>query len=91
MKKHIKIIPIKPHTKAWYEYRQTGLGGSEIATMMGLNPYQSRLRLYHSKVGDIVSDNFDSERMFMGRYDETKISDGKNTLYHLRKIRKRND
>ncbi len=42
-----------PHTEQWYEFREGGLGGSEVATIFGLNKYKSSARLFHEKVGTI--------------------------------------
>lgn len=35
----------------WLEYRRLGIGGSDAATVVGLNPWSSRLALYADKVG----------------------------------------
>ena len=36
----------------WLKERQKGIGSSEIAAILGLNPYQSPLDVYNSKIGD---------------------------------------
>ena len=33
--------------------RNTGIGGSDIATLFGINPYATRLELYLQKRGEI--------------------------------------
>ena len=35
----------------WLEYRRTGIGGSDAATVVGLNPYSSLYALYNDKLG----------------------------------------
>lgn len=40
-------------TSEWHEARADGLGGSEIGTLMGLNPYQSPFHLWAVKTGQI--------------------------------------
>jgi putative phage-type endonuclease len=42
-----------PNTPAWDALRSNGLGGSEIAAVVGLSPWVSRFALYHRKRGDI--------------------------------------
>lgn len=46
---------------AWLAMRNKGLGGSDIATVMGLNKYKARLRLWLEKTGQLdeedLSDN----------------------------------
>ena len=41
-------------TSEWHEARVDGLGGSEIGTLMGLNPYQSPFHLWAVKTGQII-------------------------------------
>lgn len=40
----------------WLKFRQRGIGGSDIASACGLNPWQSQLALWHSKTSKIVED-----------------------------------
>lgn len=40
-------------TPAWYRLRSQGLGGSEIAAVVGLSPWQSPYALWRRKHGDI--------------------------------------
>ena len=35
----------------WLEVRRTGIGSSDAATAVGLNPYQSQLELWTQKTG----------------------------------------
>jgi len=42
---------MKPGSPEWYKARRFKLGGSEIASVLGLNPYQSRSDLYYVKIG----------------------------------------
>ena len=36
--------------KEWLEYRQKGIGGSDIASVVGINPWSSPLAVYYSKI-----------------------------------------
>jgi hypothetical protein len=62
-------------TDEWYEYRKTGIGGSEIATIMGANKkYDCAARLYNVKIGRIVDKQQDNEAMYHGRHLEDYIA-----------------
>lgn len=75
MKKGIKIVRIEAHTPAWYAYRGNGIGGSEVGTVLGINKYDTWMRIYHEKVGTIDQRIEDNTKMFWGREHEDKISD----------------
>lgn len=53
--------------------RQTGIGGSDIATLFGLNPYSTRLELYLQKRGEIEPTP-DNSRTKAGRVMEQVIA-----------------
>ena len=36
----------------WLDYRQSGLGGSDIATLLGISPYKTPLELHLEKIGE---------------------------------------
>ena len=42
-------------TSAWHEAREDSIGGSEVSTIMGLNPYESAYALWAKKTGKIPS------------------------------------
>ena len=63
----IKIAAVKDLShEQWLELRRSGLGGSDAATVVGLNPYSSKLTLYADKMG-ILPEKEDTERMRLGR------------------------
>lgn len=41
----------EPGSPEWHAARATGLGGSEIAPILGLSPFESRFSLWHRKAG----------------------------------------
>lgn len=57
----------------WLEYRRKGIGGSDAATIIGLNPYKSRLELYAEKLG-FMSEKEDTEAMRTGRDLEAYVA-----------------
>lgn len=55
----------------WLEVRRTGIGSSDAAAAIGLNPYQSQLELWIQKTGKgdllpVVDPNDDTSPMFWG-------------------------
>ena len=40
----------------WLKARQTGIGGSDVAAILGLNRYKSPLDVYNAKIGDVSND-----------------------------------
>lgn len=44
------------HEKQWYINRLNGIGGSEASTVLGINPWQSRLELYYRKVNKYINE-----------------------------------
>lgn len=75
MKSDLVITRIEPHTPEWYEFRKDGIGGSEIGTILGLNKYDTVVRVFHEKVGTVQPRMDDNERMFWGRKLEDEIAE----------------
>lgn len=76
MNSKLKRISTKDMTeKDWLNYRMNGLGGSEIAAVLGLSPYESNVKLFYKKVGDIEETIEENEAMFAGKRQEAIIAD----------------
>lgn len=58
-------VPSITHEQ-WLDYRRTGIGGSDAATVVGLNPYSSLYTLYNDKLG-LIPAKEDNEAMRQGR------------------------
>ncbi len=56
----------------WLKDRQTSVGGSEAASVMGVNPWQTPLQLYMRKAG-LAPDVVETEAMRMGHVMEPVI------------------
>jgi putative phage-type endonuclease len=60
----------------WLEFRKnSGIGASEVGTVMGVNPYMSSIELFYKKIGvfdDMVVENIP---MFMGNIMEPIVAD----------------
>lgn len=58
----------------WLEYRRTGIGGSDAATVVGLNPYSSLYTLYNDKLG-LLPPKESTEAMRQGHDLEQYVAD----------------
>lgn len=75
MRSDLIITRIPVHTPAWHEYRKSGIGGSEISTVLGLNRYDTVTRTFYEKIGALEPRQIDNAKMFFGRYMEDKIAE----------------
>lgn len=57
----------------WLAWRREGLGGSDIAAIIGLSPWKSPYALWAEKVG-LIEDEDESEQMEFGRDAEPMMS-----------------
>jgi len=75
MRSDLQITRIPPHSPEWFKYRESGIGGSETATVLGLNRYDTVTRTYYEKIGATEPRHFDNAKMFFGRYMEDNIAE----------------
>lgn len=59
----------------WQEYRQSqkGIGGSDVATILGLNPYKSAFTLWLEKTGQVETKKLENENIEWGNTLEPVI------------------
>lgn len=62
----------EPGSDPWHAARANGIGGSEIAAVMGLSPHESRFSLWHRKKG-LIGPVEESEEMYWGKEHEPAI------------------
>lgn len=62
----------EPGSDDWHAARANGIGGSEIAAVVGLSPYESRFSLWHRKKG-LIGPVEESEEMYWGKEHEPAI------------------
>ncbi|RLD57004.1 MAG: hypothetical protein DRI97_06310 [Bacteroidetes bacterium] len=74
MRQDLEIHTIPHHTDEWYDFRKRGIGGSEMGTILGINKYDTAVRLFHEKIGTIPARRNDNEAMFWGRTNEENIA-----------------
>ena len=65
-------VPSVTHEQ-WLDYRRTGIGGSDAATVVGLNPYSSLYTLYNDKLG-LIPAKEENEAMRQGRDFEDYVA-----------------
>ena len=59
----------------WHLDRQKGIGGSDASTVLGLNPWKSRLQLWHEKVDKIIPQENNNIRLKLGNILEPLIAE----------------
>lgn len=75
MKSHIQLVSTVGMSRAeWLAYRQTGIGASEVGTVLGLNDYKSSLELYYQKIGLVPIRDMPNVPAFMGLQLEDLIA-----------------
>lgn len=74
-KPHIHVHQLEPKSKEWFEFRRNGVGSSEVGTVLGINPYETRVRLFHEKVGSVDRPQFENANTFWGTQSEPMILD----------------
>ena len=69
-----KLIATKNlSTEEWLRYRRLGIGGSDASTILGINPYNSILRLWEDKTGRYPVEEVENESMHFGHVMEPVI------------------
>jgi len=58
----------------WLQHRQLGLGGSDMGTLMDMNPRYSKMELFYQKLGlNFSTDDEDNSYMYWGRRLEKSV------------------
>ena len=62
--------------EAWLALRNSGLGGSDAAVILGVNPWKSRLALWAEKTGQKKPEDLsNNQRVYWGQKNEGNIAD----------------
>ena len=78
----MKIIDLEQGSPEWHEWRKKGIGSSDIATIMKVNPYQTPYQLWLQKCG--VENTFNENRFTThGKLNEPLARDWINREYGL--------
>lgn len=57
----------------WLKWRRKGIGGSDAASILGINPYRSAIAVWADKMG-LLAEKEDSEQMRIGRDLEAYVA-----------------
>jgi putative phage-type endonuclease len=68
-----RVGTFEPGSPAWHAARASALGGSEVAAVLGLSPWESRFSLWHTKKGYAGGED-DNAVMRWGRWLEEPIA-----------------
>ncbi|MDQ6875413.1 MAG: YqaJ viral recombinase family protein [Actinomycetota bacterium] len=68
----VLVGTFEPLSAAWHSARAGGLGGSEIAAVLGLSPWESRFSLWHRKAGRL-GPPAENEEMEWGKRLESAV------------------
>lgn len=60
---------------AWLKLRNTGIGGSDAAIIVGLSHWRSPFQLWALKTGQVVEDEIDNDFLHFGRVLEQVVAD----------------
>lgn len=78
MKNYIATTkPIKIECKShedWLAQRTPGIGSSDIATIVGLNPYKTPFQLWREKTGQVTEEQVETFAMRRGHYLEDAVA-----------------
>lgn len=74
--KLVMTVEEMQNREAWLKLRNTGLGGSDAAVVLGVSPWKSKLELWMEKTGQKEpADLSDNERIYWGIKNEANIAD----------------
>jgi putative phage-type endonuclease len=75
MNKNLQFIDTRSMTRdQWLMYRKTGVGASEVGTIMGLNVYKSSIELFYEKLAEGPGYTVENIHMFMGTEQESMVA-----------------
>jgi putative phage-type endonuclease len=68
-----KFGEAQPGSAKWLQWRRESITGSDISSIVGLNPWKSALTLYYQKTGELQEQEA-TTRMMLGNYLEEGIA-----------------
>jgi putative phage-type endonuclease len=73
----------------WLEYRKQGIGGSDAAAILGINPWKTPMDVWLEKTGEFEDEPRDNEKMYWGNVLEDVVAKEFSIRTGLR-VRRRN-
>lgn len=76
--------------KEWLAHRQTGIGGSDVGVILGVNKWKSPIQLYFEKIGEVKDSVLDNEYIYWGNVLEDIVAQefSKRTGKKVRRVNK---
>ncbi|WP_436959406.1 YqaJ viral recombinase family protein [Staphylococcus xylosus] len=76
--------------KDWLNVRKTGIGGSDVGTILGVNKWKSPIQLYFEKIGEVKEPVLDNEYIYWGNVLEDVVAQefSKRTGKKVRRVNK---
>ena len=72
--KYCYIAECEEHSEDWHELRSKGIGGSDAASVVGMNQYRNNVELWQLKTGRIEPDDLsDNEAVIFGSKAEEPL------------------
>jgi len=69
------VLPADAPRAEWLEARRDGIGGSDMAALVGLHPYKTALHVYLDKTSDDPPDDTAGEAAFWGSVLEAPVAE----------------
>lgn len=75
MSKKVKVLisTLNMDKATWRQYRKNGIGGSDVGSICGINPYSSPMRVYLDKIGE-APEIEENEKMYFGNVLEEVVA-----------------
>lgn len=74
MKPNVLVSTKGMDEQTWLEYRNKGIGGSDVGTIMGLNKYKSAVQLWLEKSDLIEAEKVDNDAVHFGHVLEETVA-----------------
>lgn len=76
--------------KDWLNVRKTGIGGSDVGAILGVNKWKSPIQLYFEKIGEVKEPVLDNEYIYWGNVLEDVVAQefSKRTGKKVRRVNK---
>ena len=69
-----KIYTLNMSRDEWLNARRKGIGGSDVAAILGQNPYRSPMAVYLNKIGETKQPEEDNEKAYWGTVLEDVVA-----------------
>ncbi|SHH54396.1 putative phage-type endonuclease [Caloranaerobacter azorensis DSM 13643] len=74
MQANVLIKTIDLSHEEWLKWRQKGIGGSDVAAILGINKYKTAFEVYLEKLGEIEEKEIDNEFIYWGNVLENIVA-----------------